>query len=118
MWFNTVVSGDCYAALGVIVHPVHDFKGAATRFEEVPGTRYQRAPFDSVRRGASAGSLLAGNKNSCQFSVTSSRFLTWGSVSRPIIIRWIKDLLILVAGSAAAPVAAEFVVVAPFASAA
>ncbi len=62
MWFNTLGSGDCYAALGVIVHPVHDFKGAATRFEEVPGTRYQRAPFDSVRRGAPAGVCCRGIK--------------------------------------------------------
>ena len=23
MWFNTLASGDCYAALGMIVHPVH-----------------------------------------------------------------------------------------------
>jgi hypothetical protein len=115
---STLVSGDCYAASGMIVHSLHAFKGAATRFEEVPGTRYQPAPFDSVGRRGSSGSLLAGNKNSCQFSVTSSRFLTWGSVSRPILIRWISDLLILVADSAAAPFAAEFAVVAPFAPAA
>src|SRR5207253_1023272 len=48
------------------------------RYTLSTGTFRQRAT-----RGSS-GSLLAGNKNSCQFSVTSSRFLTWGSVSRPI----------------------------------